>query len=226
MADREEGGPDIGRPGEEADMFARMVGLVVMILALVSPAPAGETDQARSGGDLETAIFAGGCFWCMQPAFDKLDGVVETTVGFTGGDEENPTYEQVSSGRTGHTEAIQVIYDPARIDYRRLVEVFWRSMDPTDPDGQFADQGSQYRPAIFVTSEAQRRAAEESKAALAKSGRFSKPIVVPVLPAKPFWPAEDYHQRYYQKNPDHYLRYKVGSGRAGFLKLKWGDSKH
>lgn len=174
---------------------------------------------------MERAIFAGGCFWCMQPDFDKLAGVVATKVGYTGGDEENPTYEQVGSGRTGHTEAIEVVYDPAALDYRDLVELFWRSMDPTDPGGQFADRGTQYRPAIYYTSQTQRAQAEESKADLEKSGRFAAPIVVPVLPAKPFWPAEDYHQRYYQKNPDHYLRYKVGSGRAGFLKLKWSDSK-
>jgi methionine-S-sulfoxide reductase len=178
------------------------------------------------GGKMERAIFAGGCFWCMQPAFDRLDGVSGTQVGFTGGSEKNPTYDQVASGRTGHTEAIEVTFDPAKVSYEKLLEVYWRSFDPTDLGGQFADRGPQYRPAIFVANDQQRRVAEASKRALEASGRFDRPIVVPIEDAGAFWPAEDYHQKYYLKNPGHYEAYKQGSGRAGFLKLTWDKPIH
>jgi len=169
------------------------------------------------------ATFAGGCFWCMEGPFEKLDGVDEVYSGYTGGPEKNPTYKQVSSGRTGHTEAVRVIYDPGKVEYKKLVEVFWRSMDPTDAGGQFADRGPHYRPAIFFHDDTQREIAEASKKALAESKRFDEPIVVPIQPAQDFYVAEDYHQNYYKTNSTHYNAYRVGSGRAGFLEKVWGD---
>jgi len=171
----------------------------------------------------QVATFAGGCFWCMEPPFEKLDGVISVVSGYTGGKEQNPSYTEVSSGRTGHRESVEIRYVPSRISYRQLLDVFWRSMDPTDAGGQFADRGRQYETAIFYHDEEQRRIAEESKAELEKSGRFDKPIVTPILPASEFWPAEDYHQDYYKKNPGHYHAYRVGSGREGFLERVWGD---
>ncbi len=185
---------------------------------------------AQAGGGnreaaMEKATFAGGCFWCMQHPFDTLEGVVSTTVGYTGGHVPNPTYAQVSAGGTGHVEAIQVVFDPARISYRKLLDVFWRQIDPTDAGGQFADRGSQYRTVIYYHSDAQRRAAEASKAALARSGRFSAPIVTEILPAVTFYPAEEYHQHYYRKNPVRYRFYRYGSGRDAFLRRVWGDDK-
>ena len=174
---------------------------------------------------MEQATFAGGCFWCMQHPFDTLEGVVSTTVGYTGGHVPNPAYAQVSSGGTGHVEAIQVTFDPERIRYSRLLDVFWRQIDPTDAGGQFADRGDQYRSVIFYHNEAQRREAEASKAALARSGRFSAPIVTEILPAGTFYPAEEYHQHYYRKNPIRYRFYRYGSGRDAFLRRIWGDGK-
>jgi len=186
--------------------------------------------QVQAGGGkqeavMEKATFAGGCFWCMQHPFDALEGVVSTTVGYTGGHVPNPAYAQVSSGGTGHVEAIQVTFDPERIRYSRLLDVFWRQIDPTDAGGQFADRGDQYRSVIFYHSEAQRREAEASKTALARSGRFSAPIVTEILPAGTFYPAEEYHQHYYRKNPIRYRFYRYGSGRDAFLRRIWGDGK-
>ena len=171
---------------------------------------------------MEAAVFAGGCFWCMEGPFEALDGVSEVLSGYTGGGEESPAYQQVARGATGHTEAVYIIFNPAVVSYETLVETFWRSMDPTDAGGQFADRGTQYRPAIFVTSEQQRTVAVQSKDALAASGRFQAPIIVPVEDAGPFWVAEDYHQNYYQTNSAHYNAYRRGSGRAGFLERVWG----
>ena len=172
----------------------------------------------------QKATLAGGCFWCMQPVYDKLPGVVSTTVGYTGGQKKSTTYEEVSTGTTGHTEAIEVVYDPAKISYSELLDAFWRSIDPTNPRGQFADTGSQYRTAVFYHDEEQKRLALESKEKLAKSGKFDKPVATEIVPASEFYPAEDYHQKYYIKNAGHYELYKVGSGRAGFLKKLWGKS--
>ncbi len=172
-----------------------------------------------------TAIFAGGCFWCMEPPFDVIPGVHSTVSGYTGGPEKYPTYEQVSYGRTGHREAVLVTYDPSRVTYEQLLEAFWRSIDPTQAGGQFADIGPQYRTAIYYASPEQRRLAEDSKQKLAASGKFSKPIVVEILAAGAFYPAEEYHQDYYRKNPADYNRYKEGSGRGPFLRQVWG-SKH
>ncbi|GGJ11241.1 peptide methionine sulfoxide reductase MsrA [Alicyclobacillus cellulosilyticus] len=170
----------------------------------------------------ELATFAGGCFWCMVKPFDQWPGVIRVVSGYTGGHKENPTYEEVCSGTTGHVEAVQITFNPSVIPYEKLLEVFWRQIDPTDPDGQFVDRGPSYRTAIFYHTEAQRLAAEASKQALAASGRFDKPIVTPILPAGPFYPAEAYHQDFYKKNPEHYHAYRAASGRDEFIRKHWG----
>ncbi|MFC2011086.1 peptide-methionine (S)-S-oxide reductase MsrA [Chloroflexota bacterium] len=172
---------------------------------------------------LENATFAGGCFWCMEPPFEMLDGVHDVISGYTGGDTENPTYGEVLSGKTGHYEAVQVKYDPERIPYEKLLEVYWRQIDPTDEGGQFADQGPQYQTAIFYHDQEQKDLAEKSKLQLEKSGKYDKPIVTQVLPYKKFYMAEDYHQDYYMENPSRYKSYKENSGREGYLKDKWPE---
>ncbi len=179
--------------------------------------------EARQNEKYEKAVFAGGCFWCMQPPFDYLDGVITTTVGYTGGPEKSPTYKEVSYGKTGHTEAIEVIYDPQKITYDKLLSVFWRSFDPTDADGQFYDRGQQYRPGIFYLNEDQKKAAETSKKKLQESKRFDKPIVVEITEADIFWDAEEYHQMYYLKKPMPYKTYRYGSGRDKFIDKYWGS---
>ena len=171
---------------------------------------------------LEKATLAGGCFWCMQPVYDKLAGVVSTTVGYTGGRRPNPTYEEVSTGETGHLEAIEVVYDPSKISYSQLLEAFWKSIDPTNDAGQFADLGPQYRTAIFYHGEEQRKLALASKEELEKSGKFGQPVITSLLPVSKFYKAEEYHQKYYLKNAGHYYLYKKGSGREGFLEKMWG----
>ncbi len=173
--------------------------------------------------ETEMATFAGGCFWCMEPPFEKIDGVISVTPGYAGGEEENPTYQQVCSGETGHVEAVQVVFDPEKVSYQKLLEVFWRQIDPTDPGGQFADRGPQYRTAIFYHDDDQRRLAEKSKEALAGSGRFDKPISTRIEAYTTFYPAEDYHHDYYEKNPVRYQAYRQGSGRQGFLEKAWKD---
>lgn len=172
-------------------------------------------------GKLEKATFAGGCFWCMEPPFDKLEGVVATTSGYTGGPEENPTYMDVASGKTGHAEAIQILFDPAQVSYEKLLEVFWQNIDPTQKDGQFVDRGRQYRTAIFYHNDEQKRLALASKREIEKSGRFRRPIVTEIVPAGAFYRAEDYHQDYYKKNPFRYKQYRMGSGRDRFLDGTW-----
>jgi len=172
--------------------------------------------------NLKTATFAGGCFWCVESDFEKVDGVVEAISGYTGGQKPNPTYKEVSAGGTGHAEAVQVRYDPDKITYKELLEVFWRHVDPTDAGGQFVDRGSQYRPAIFYHDEEQKRIAEESRAELEKSSPFSKPIATEIVPLTEFYTAEEYHQDYYRKNPLRYKFYRYGSGRDQFLKSTWG----
>jgi peptide-methionine (S)-S-oxide reductase len=169
------------------------------------------------------ATFAGGCFWCMEPPYDKLPGVDATISGYTGGTVANPSYEQVSSGRTGHAEAVQVVYDPKKVTYEQLLDVFWHNVDPTVKDRQFCDGGTQYRTAIFYHDEAQRKAAEASKAALDKTKPFREPIVTQIVMAGPFYPAEDYHQDFYVKNPVRYNLYRTGCGRDARLKQLWGD---
>jgi len=169
------------------------------------------------------ATFAGGCFWCMEPPFDALDGVVSTVSGYTGGRLENPTYEQVSSGGTGHYEAIRIEFDPEKVSYRELLEVFWVNIDPTDGAGQFCDRGDQYRSAIFYHTEEQREAAHASKKKLQESGRLSKSVVTPIEAASTFYAAEDYHQDYYKKNPIRYKFYRTGCGRDRVLKKLWAN---
>jgi len=193
--------------------------LEMLTLAAALSLPAGASAQAAT----EKATFAGGCFWCMEPPYDVLPGVISTTSGYIGGRTANPTYEQVSSGATGHAEAVQVVYDPAKITYERLLEVFWVNIDPTVRDRQFCDSGSQYRTGIFYHSEAQRAAAQASKAALEKSKPFKAPIVTPVEMAGTFYPAEGYHQDYYVKNPVRYKFYRNGCGRDARLRELWGD---
>ncbi len=211
-----------------------VLGIPILTLAILVAAGVASTradsrnDDRRSEAkahptELATATFAGGCFWCMEPPFEKLDGVVSVTSGYTGGKETAPSYQEVSSGRTGHVEAVQVKYDPSKVSYGYLLEVFWRQIDPTDAGGQFADRGKQYQTAIFVSNSEERSLAEASKAALDKSGIFKKPIVTPIRTAGPFYAAEGYHQDYYKKNPSHYKQYRRGSGREGFLETVWGE---
>lgn len=181
--------------------------------------------NARAETKYDKAIFAGGCFWCMEPPFEKLEGVKEGISGYTGGHKENPTYKEVSAGGTGHAESVEITYDPSKISYEELLQVFWRQIDPTDGGGQFADRGSQYRSAIFYLSEEQKALAEKSKEELAASGRFEKPIVTGIVPAGKFYRAEDYHQDYYRKNPVRYRIYRYGSGRDRFLDKVWGEDR-
>ncbi|MEC2070562.1 peptide-methionine (S)-S-oxide reductase MsrA [Alkalihalophilus marmarensis] len=171
------------------------------------------------------ATFAGGCFWCMVKPFDSYDGIESVVSGYTGGHTENPTYKEVCSETTGHYEAVQITYNPEIFSYKQLVEIFWQQIDPTDAGGQFHDRGDSYRPAVFYHDHEQKEIAEKSKTELQSSGRFTKPIAVEILPAETFYPAEDYHQDYYKKNPFHYMMYHKGSGRAAFIKNNWGDNQ-
>jgi len=204
----------------------------LLLLTLAAPGCVGADadpepvpEKAAIPGPTELATFAGGCFWCMEPPFEDLPGVRSVISGYTGGPEKDPTYRRVSSGRTGHTEAVQIDFNPELISYEDLLQVYWRSFDPTDGGGQFADRGSQYRPGIFFHGDAQRAAAEQSKAELGASGRFKKPIVVEISSFDAFYPAEDYHQDYYRTNPGPYNAYAIGSGRKGFLDKIWGKDK-
>jgi len=172
-----------------------------------------------------TAVFAGGCFWCTESDFEKVPGVIDAISGYTGGHVKNPTYEEVSAGGTGHMESVKVIYDPSKVTYKQLLEYFWEHVDPTDPGGEFVDRGNQYRSAIFYANEKQKRLAEKTKAELAASGIFKKPIVTLIIPLGPFYPAEKYHQDYYKKNPIRYHWYRYNSGRDQFLKKVWANSK-
>lgn len=171
---------------------------------------------------MEMATFAGGCFWCMEPPFKKLAGVGYVVPGYTGGAEKNPSYQEVCSGRTGHVEAVQVEYDPSKVSYEELLDIFWRNIDPTDGGGQFADRGSQYQTAVFYHNDGQKKAAERSRRALEESGKFERPIATAIREFTAFYPAEEYHQEYYKKNPTHYKMYRMGSGREGYLQKKWG----
>jgi len=181
--------------------------------------------QAADDDNTAVAIFAGGCFWCMEPPFDKLDGVKSTISGYIGGDKHNPTYRQVSAGKTGHTEAVEVRYDPSKVSYQTLLDVFWVNIDPLVNNRQFCDAGSQYRPGIFYVNEQQRQLAEASKRALEESKRFDKPIVAEITAATEFYPAEDYHQDYYKKNPVRYKYYRYGCGRDKRLDELWGKDR-
>jgi peptide-methionine (S)-S-oxide reductase len=170
------------------------------------------------------AYFAGGCFWCMEEVFEQVEGVLSVASGYMGGTVANPTYEQVSAGRTGHAEAIEVVYDPAKVSYQQLLEAFWRNIDPLTPNAQFCDHGSQYRSAVFYTSEEEQRLAEDSKIAIEQTKQFPAPIVTELVPATTFYMAENYHQDYYKKNPFRYKYYKYSCGRAKRLEALWGKS--
>ena len=185
---------------------------------------AAEPPENEASSEKALATFAGGCFWCMEPPFEKLDGVYSVVSGYTGGFVENPTYEHVCAGTTGHYEAIQVAYDPSKVTYEKLLDVFWRQIDPTDAGGSFVDRGPQYRSGIFYHDEAQKAAAEASKKALDESKRFKDPVVTEILPLEKYYPAEEYHQDYHTKKTTHYKMYRVGSGRDQFIKKAWADA--
>ena len=204
-------------------VIAAVMGIAMQIAPAQSPGATAKGAPAKATpGTTAKAIFAGGCFWCMEPPFDKLDGVVATISGYTGGAKLNPTYEEVSSGSTGHAEAVEVEYDPKKVSYEKLLDVFWHNVDPTQKDAQFCDHGNQYRTAIFAVNDEQKKLAEASKAALAKSKPFKGDIVTEIVPATTFYPAEDYHQDYYMKNPVRYKFYRTGCGRDARLKELWG----
>ncbi|MEM7584606.1 MAG: peptide-methionine (S)-S-oxide reductase MsrA [Acidobacteriota bacterium] len=181
--------------------------------------------EAIASGEIAQATFAGGCFWCMEPPFDKLDGVVSTISGYTAGEVKNPTYQQVSAGRTGHTEVVQITYDPKKVTFSQLLDVFWRNIDPLAVNFQFCDRGSQYRTGIYAHDDEQLRLAEASRQALADSGRFDQPIATEIEPLDVFYPAEEYHQDYYKKNPIRYKTYRTGCGRDRRLQELWGDAE-
>lgn len=211
---------------------AMMSAILLVIFACGDPTSA-DSDPIEMGAtkafNFETnqhslAVFAGGCFWCMEGPFEKLDGVIEVYSGYTGGSKKSPAYKEVASGSTNHIESVIVLYDESKITYEELLAVFWRNIDPTQDNGQFYDIGNQYRTVIFYMDDKQKEAAEKSKRELEQSAKFDKPIVTRLIHFKgPFWLAEDYHQDYYKKNPVHYNRYRVGSGRDAFIKKHWGD---
>ncbi|HEX6899510.1 MAG TPA: peptide-methionine (S)-S-oxide reductase MsrA [Thermoanaerobaculia bacterium] len=208
--------------------FTRAALLIVAIFAVAlsgwTLGDAQEKKPAPAAGKLAKATFAGGCFWCMEGPFDKLDGVVSSTSGYTGGQKKNPTYEEVSSGGTGHAESVEIVYDPAKVSYQKLLDTFWHNIDPLVKDRQFCDAGTQYRSAIFYRTEEERRLAEASKAAVQK--RFKEPVQTQIVQAGPFYPAEEYHQDYYVKNPVRYKLYRNGCGRDRRLEQLWGESGH
>jgi peptide methionine sulfoxide reductase msrA/msrB len=196
-------------------------------LAFLGLALPAATAQEKSSSSTKTAIFAGGCFWCMQPPFDHAKGVVKTVVGYTGGKESDANYSAVSGHKTQHRESIEVTYDPAQISYDQLLDIFWRNINPTQADGQFHDIGLSYQAAAYYGSEDEKKKAEASKESLGKSGKFQKPIVTEILPAMKFYPAEEYHQKYYLKSTADYEAYHVGSGRVAYLEKIWGaEAKH
>ncbi len=201
------------------DYFTRLSAATALLLVLVQSSHASEGDAGH-----HVVTFAGGCFWCMEQVFEEIDGVESVTSGYTGGSTQNPSYLQVSSGTTGHTEAIQFKYDPNKISYEELLRVFWRNIDPTVADRQFCDVGSQYRPGVFYHNAEQQRLAEASREQIEKTKTFPEPLVTEIVPASEFYVAEDYHQDYYLKNPLRYKLYKHGCGRDRRLKQLWGDT--
>lgn len=197
------------------------ISLVLALAAFAGIGAAGAQTPEREG--TAVAIFAGGCFWCMEPPYDKTEGVISTTSGYTGGTVANPSYKEVSAGGTGHIEAIKVVYDPARVSYEELLHIYWRNIDPIRKNAQFCDEGSQYRSAIFYLGEEQKELAERSKKELEESGRFSQPIATEIIEAGPFYEAEKYHQDYYVKNPNRYTFYRWSCGRDQRLEQIWGE---
>jgi peptide-methionine (S)-S-oxide reductase len=202
--------------------LARYLGLLLISCSAITVNAASDTGKPEQA----IATFAGGCFWCMEPPFDKLDGVISTTSGYIGGHKDNPTYKEVTSGRTGHTEAVQIVYDPARVSYEELLSEFWHNIDPTNANGQFCDYGSQYRSEIFYHDDMQRKQAEQSRAALVELKPFDADIVTGITQASTFYPAEEYHQDYYTKNPVRYKFYRYGCGRDKRLEELWGKKQH
>ncbi len=198
-----------------------VLGFLMSTMLLTGAAPAAAAEK-----DLKVAIFAGGCFWCVESDFDAVPGVVRTTSGYIGGFTPNPTYKQVTSKDTGHYEAVQIHYDPKRISYKMLVGILWRSVDPTDDGGQFCDRGDSYKTAVFATSPEQKRIAEESKREIEESGTLKDPIVTAILEAAPFFPAEEYHQNFYKKNPVRYKFYRYRCGRDARVEALWGKEAH
>ena len=201
---------------------SRWAAIAVTVISIMTGHLAGAQQPTATSASMAKAYFAGGCFWSMELAFEKLDGVLDAVSGYMGGTVKNPTYEQVSEGQTGHAESVEVRYDPAKVTYTQLLEAFWRNIDPVTPNAQFCDHGTEYRTAIFYQGEEQKRAAEESKRAIELSRRFSTPIVTQLTAASEFYPAEDYHQDFYKKNPVRYNFYKLGCGRAQRLETLWG----
>jgi peptide methionine sulfoxide reductase msrA/msrB len=211
-------------------MKAYLAGLIIILIAGVILIGWNYTESKEAmeetpmNQEYSVATFAGGCFWCTEADFEKVPGVIKVVSGYTGGKVENPTYHQVSAGGTGHVEAVQVYYDPKIVSYEKLLDYFWRHVNPTDPGGQFVDRGSQYLSAIFYHNEEQRQLAEQSEKELQQSGRFDKPVVTRILPFTKFYPAEEYHQDYYKKNPIRYKFYRAGCGRDQRLAELWGDA--
>lgn len=217
-----------GRQVRRAAVGTMLLGVLLAAIGAAAPWPASPQSFGTAAppppAGLAVATFAGGCFWCMEPPFDALDGVVSTTAGYTGGRTERPSYAQVGAGGTGHLEAVRVLFDPARVSYGRLLEVFWHNVDPLDAGGQFCDRGETYGTAIFVHDAGQRRLAEASKAALEAEDRGRGAVATRIRDAGPFWPAEDYHQDYYRKNPVRYRFYRWNCGRDARLREVWGTS--
>jgi methionine-S-sulfoxide reductase len=210
-------------PGvSKIDNMKKILFLIALAVASLDLASAQTSAPAGS----KTAVFAGGCFWCIQPAFDKANGVIKSVVGYCGGTEPNPTYELVTSEKTKYRESLEVTYDPSKISYDKLLDIYWRQINPTQADGQFTDIGPSYRAAIFYGNDEEKKIAEASKQKLASSSKFDKPIATEIIPAMKFWPAEEYHQKYYRTNPDHFEAFEKGSGRDSFQKKTWpGDRK-
>ena len=208
-------------PLDNQDMNMKIARLVHTLVFLLLAGTTGSS-VAEPAGNHKTATFAGGCFWCMEPPFDALEGVISTTSGYTGGQQQDPTYKEVSRGGTGHTEAVQIVYDPERISYAELLDVFWHNIDPTTANGQFCDMGNQYRSEIFYHDAEQQQLASRSKAALEELKPFPEPVVTAISAATTFYPAEAYHQDYYQKNPVRYKFYRYGCGRDQRLEQLWG----
>jgi methionine-S-sulfoxide reductase len=200
--------------------FALLLGIVSVPIVDLSCA------EDSSPANTKTAILAGGCFWCIQPAFDKAPGVIKTLVGYCGGTEPNPTYQSVSSEKTGYRESIEITYDPAKISFAQLLDIYWKQINPTQADGQFTDIGPSYRAAIFYSNPEEKKVAQASKETLARSGKFDKPIVTEILPAMKFYAAEPYHQKYYQQSPERFEAFEKGSGRVSFEKKTWGEGGH
>ena len=198
-----------------------LIAISLLICAILTSGP---SSPAQGISASAKAYFAGGCFWCMEEAFEKVDGVTAVVSGYMGGTVADPTYEEVSAGRTGHAESVEVTYDPTKVTYQKLLDAFWHNVDPLTPNAQFCDHGSQYRSAVFYSSNEEKRQAEESKAAIEQSKKFPSPIVTQLVPSSTFYPAEDHHQDYYKKNPLRYKYYKYGCGRAQRLEALWGKS--